>query len=321
MITTERQTPSAYSNESRDYQLFGHLFDFIFNNAKINIDSMLNYPLSKNTDKRFLDLIVRTLGFFTKHEYSYKDLLSVASAFKEMMRIKGTIESIRIAVTVLLYAQGLDTTVYVFPNEYNTEIYIPVRLDDKTILEDILDYILPAGITYSIFSVNLSENNMNEEIQFQDTMHKTMLTTAQISTRLSITEDGGVVGSTSTFENGIIVTGLPDERTSTEEKPKVVAKIKATDYVGEQTYQREMYIKNNTSIDVSGDDFWGSYEGWVSDYCSPTGVQEIVDELNIDYHYVVDMRVRVDRENILQEINTFKEGIIIGNIKLTENGD
>lgn len=321
MITTERQTPSAYSNESRDYQLFGHLFDFIFNNAKINIDSMLNYPLSKNTDKRFLDLVVRTLGFFTKHEYSYKDLLSVASAFKEMMRIKGTIESIRIAVTVLLYAQGLDTTVYVFPNEYNTEIYIPVRLDDKTILEDILDYILPAGITYSIFSVNLSENSMNEEIQFQDTMHKTMLTTAQISTRLSITEDGSVVGSTSSFENGIVVTGLPDERTNTEERPQVVAKLTMTDHVGDTTYTRSAYVANNTTIDVSSDKFWGTYDGWVEDYCNPTGEQTVVDNLSIDYYYKVDMRMRLDKENIMEKMNTFEKGIVIGDIKLTEDGE
>ena len=321
MITTERQTPSAYSNESRDYQLFGHLFDFIFNNAKINTDSMLNYPLSKNTDKRFLDLIVRTLGFFTKHEYAYKDLLSVASAFKEMMRIKGTIESIRIAVTVLLYAQGLDTTVYVFPNEYNTEIYIPVRLDDKTILEDILDYILPAGITYSIFSVNLSENNMNEEIQFQDTMHKTMLTTAQISTRLSITEDGSVVGSTSSFENGIVVTGVPDERTSTEERPQVTATVNMTDHVGDNTYHRSATIPNNISINPNDDYFWKEYDRWVKDYCKPSEEQQVVNSINIDYYYKVDMRMRLNEENIMEKMNTFEKGIIIGDIKLTEDGE
>lgn len=108
---------------------------------------------TERTDSNIIALLVNTLGFETKHEYAIKDLVYVASSFSEMLRKKGSLESIELAIKTLLNAQKISSNVIEKFYEYDSEkkellIRIPSDMVDLVLLDDILDYILPAGVIY-----------------------------------------------------------------------------------------------------------------------------------------------------------------------------
>ena len=168
MIKTSLYTPEYYNTNSRDFQLFGYLYDSIFNYAKTNASMIYNIPLSKDIDRSLLDLTIRTLGFEPKHEYSLNTLYALCWSFKDIMKVKGTKKAIEMLIQMLLKAQNYylsekDRETYsvdIHPNlseiktgniaEYTVNIKIPDRLRDRILIDDMLDYILPAGFTYSI---------------------------------------------------------------------------------------------------------------------------------------------------------------------------
>ena len=166
MIKTQYQVPSNYSNDSRDFQLFGHLYDVVFNDAKMKAHLMLNNPLSKNTDKKLLELAARTLGFIPKHDYDDKNLYNICSAFKEIIKYKGTKKGIKIAIQALLNAQGLNGDNYVVEEDEidsnYLKIIIPGKTQDIILLEDIMEYILPVGCIYSITNYDIGETYITE---------------------------------------------------------------------------------------------------------------------------------------------------------------
>lgn len=166
MITTKGLVPEIYYNDSRDFQFIGRLFEVAFNHVKTSVDTILNNPFSRNIDNKLLDLVAKTVGFETKHKYNVDDLKVICSCFKEIVKNKGSKKAIDILVRSLLKAQNIKSDYRIeIVNESLSEdeeqhsviIIVPPELKDRVLVEDVLDYILPAGYNYRIISASVTD--------------------------------------------------------------------------------------------------------------------------------------------------------------------
>ena len=166
MIKLQDLTPSVYYEQSRDFQFIGRLYDIVLNYVKTNADNLYTLPIGKNMDEKLLNLLAFTLGFQSKHHYNSKQLLAICSVLPLILKHKGSLNAILIAVNSILYAEGINQALDYEFKDNNLILYLSPDLSDLTLLKDIMVYILPAGIGC----------DMIKEIQSVNTI-KTILTT------------------------------------------------------------------------------------------------------------------------------------------------
>ena len=163
MIRTQDLTPSIYYKESRDFQLFGRLYDIVFNYVKTNVDLMENFPINAHTDSKLIELLARTLGFNNKLNYRNDDLNAICNVFISLMRDKGSLRSIKSLVRTILNVSDINKNHLVSRNTASKypliEIHVPdvVSNSEIKLLEDVLEYILPIGVCYDIKTTKVSE--------------------------------------------------------------------------------------------------------------------------------------------------------------------
>ena len=58
-------------------------------------------------DEKLLNLLAFTLGFQSKHHYNSKQLLAICSVLPLILKHKGSLNAILIAVNSILYAEGI----------------------------------------------------------------------------------------------------------------------------------------------------------------------------------------------------------------------
>ena len=150
LIKFQDLTPEVYYKRSRDFQYIGRLFDLVLNNAKMNTDIISSLPLNPDMDPRLLDLLALTLGFKSKHEYNTKQLAALCSIFPFVLRNKGSKLAIETACNALLNAEGITKEASVEVSSQTVSIFLPSGLSDLNLLKDLLNYILPAGMSCSI---------------------------------------------------------------------------------------------------------------------------------------------------------------------------
>ena len=154
MIKLQDYTPEVYYRESRDFQFIGRLYDLVLNYVKTNADLIYSLPLSDNSDNQFIDLMAMTLGFHAKHKYTSQQLKAICFVLSEIIRNKGTIKALTIACDAIFHAEGIQGRFeYELPdkdNNTNIIIYLPQELSDTTLLNDLFEYILPAGMSCQI---------------------------------------------------------------------------------------------------------------------------------------------------------------------------
>ena len=202
MIRTYQQTPGVYSEESRDYQLFGHLFDLAFNDSKASIDSMENNVVNRFIDKRLLPLVAMTLGYNIKHNYDDDNLYFLCTSFKYILRHKGTKKALEEGIRLLLRAQGLsDDCQIIITNtsgnefhQYTIDIYVSDRLKDLVLFKDLLEYILPTGYVYSIHKGFSTKNKIKTEISGVDSVKAKGLKSSETMINNDLTSGGNVIG-------------------------------------------------------------------------------------------------------------------------------
>ena len=175
MIKLENMTPEVYYKQSRDFQFIGRLYDIVLNSVKTNIDVINNLPINNSLDNGLSDLLTLTLGFKSKHNYSTQQLLALGTAFSIILREKGTKKAIQTAIGVLLNAEGIiddlrnfDDYLYVDMTNYNIDIYISSKLSDFSLLNDMLEYILPAGMTYRLIKGLHKKFTVWTEVELED---------------------------------------------------------------------------------------------------------------------------------------------------------
>lgn len=213
MIITSNLTPSVYSEESRDYQLFGHLFDLVFNSSKMYIESMNNIKFNKFVDRRLLELIADTLGFNIRHKYDDNNLYFVCKSFKELIRNKGTKKSIENAILLLLRAQGLsdEMSINIVNNsddeteQYTIHIYVSERIKDLVLFKNLLEYILPTGYVYAIHKGTLDKSTVRSENYTKSIVNSFGKKASELSTRYKIKINDNVKGTVACNSEIIIV--------------------------------------------------------------------------------------------------------------------
>ncbi len=193
MIDLLKFSPYTYGSRSRDYQAIARAENGVYNFAKMSTDSMANSMLYENTDDRLLELLAKTLGFEAKHNYSAPTLRGICSAFKTICKHKGTKTSIEEAVRVLLRSQNLDIDYYVEVNQENREIEIFLAYPDSdtinlTVIDDILEYILPVGYVYVIYTSGVNRKFATEEIIVSNKADKEMVSDFELD-KVTYSED------------------------------------------------------------------------------------------------------------------------------------
>lgn len=171
MIKLKNLTPEVYYKQSRDFQLLGRLFDVVLNSVKTEADLIYNIPLSDGSNEKLLDLMALTLGFKPSSKYNTKQLAAICKVFPEIIKNKGSIKSIVIACNALFNAEGAEQALdYDFKGESHTELnlYIPQEFGDITILNDLLSYILPAGMSCNIIREYIIRKTAFTEIGIKD---------------------------------------------------------------------------------------------------------------------------------------------------------
>jgi hypothetical protein len=171
MIKLKDYTPEIYYKESRDFQLLGRLYDLVLNSVKTEADLLYNLPLSTNSNEKLLDLLALTLGFKPKHQYNASQLRAVCSVFPDILKHKGSIKAIKIACEALFHSMDISQSLtYDFTGEDNTKLnlYISQEFGDITILNDLLSYVLPAGMSCNIIREFQILNDSNTNIGITD---------------------------------------------------------------------------------------------------------------------------------------------------------
>ena len=171
MIKVRDLVPEVYYNESRDFQTIGRVYEAIFNYLKTNADLMASLPISGGSDWHMLNLMATTLGFQGRREYDNDELRALCMSLIPILRLKGSKSSVVLAVNTMLNAHGIDEvpTILVDPEDnFNYLIYISERLTDTTLLEDLMDYILPAGFTYRLIDAKAGKTYQGAEVGYSD---------------------------------------------------------------------------------------------------------------------------------------------------------
>ncbi len=153
MIKLQNYTPDVYYNESRDFQFIGRLYDIVLNYVKTNVDLLYNLPLSDDMDDQFVGLLGLTLGFKPKHKYTSKHLKAICSVLAQIMRYKGTVKAVTLACNAIFNSEGIVEDGECIIEGTTLNIYFPAKFSDNNLLTDLLDYILPAGMSVNIIKV------------------------------------------------------------------------------------------------------------------------------------------------------------------------
>lgn len=159
MIRLQKYTPEVYYERSRDFQFIGRLYDVVLNSVKTNAD-MIRYglPFNPQSPQELLSLMTLTLGFKPKHYYSREQLLAICSVFSEILRNKGNIKAIQLIGEVILKTEGIVGNVACML-QYDPalqrdlpvlRIIVPEKLAEIALFYDLLEYVVPLGVTIEI---------------------------------------------------------------------------------------------------------------------------------------------------------------------------
>lgn len=186
MIKLQNLTPEIYYQHSRDFQFIGRLYDIILNNTKTNVDLLYNLPFNDNVNIKVLDLLAYTLGFTAYHNYNIIQLKALCSSFVEILKYKGSLKSIELACILLSSAEGLTDTPFIrWENNniqsFTLEIHVSPALSNISLLRDLLDYILPAGISYNIIKQVNVISTATTKLQVENNVNYSLLLSTDVA--------------------------------------------------------------------------------------------------------------------------------------------
>ena len=165
MLQVKNFVPTVYYNESRDFQLLGRLYDILFNSVKTHADLLYQLPFSSSSADELLELWALTLGLKPNNNFNTNQLRAICAVFPTLLRTKGSIAAIKTACKALFYAEGNTSDVLISEqrdsqgNLTGIQIFVPTTLHSVTLLQHLLDYILPAGLSCSIISSYVTDES------------------------------------------------------------------------------------------------------------------------------------------------------------------
>lgn len=216
MITLQNYTPEIYYKESRDFQFIGRLFDLVLNDLKTNTDLLKHIPLSTDSDEKLLELLALTLGFKPRHQYNAKQLKAVCSVFVEILRNKGSIKALKIACEALFNSMDIDQAFdYNFTegkDKTELNLYISSEFEDIAILNDLLLYVLPAGMSCNIIKELQIVTDSNTNIGIKNTATWHVLGQANYSQLPQLTDTNETNLATNTIKTSDAIKALMSEK-------------------------------------------------------------------------------------------------------------
>lgn len=165
MINIKNIVPEVYTNTSRDFQLLQKIYSVVLNYCLNSSRNISKNPISEYSDKRLVDLMCSTLGFKTLHEYNNDELFQICKIFIKSLKNKGNINSIKLIVNTLCNLNSIAEDVVIefdIFDQYCLNIYLSSSFNNTTLLEDLLNYILPNGLTYRIYSQPLVSQSFTQ---------------------------------------------------------------------------------------------------------------------------------------------------------------
>ena len=196
MINFYNQVPSVYTSASRDFQYLSWLINIVLNSVKHNIDYMYNLP-SIGGNPKLTELLAMTLGFKVKRNYDEKQLMALAAVLPSILKYKGTEKAINMAATALVKAGGSLGEANVDINGTEVIVTLPRDLVDVTLFLDLLDYILPAGMTCRISRENIESRDISDiQVKYSDALN---LIVADDLSWKSVGDDSQSTGLSSLF--------------------------------------------------------------------------------------------------------------------------
>lgn len=152
LFRLQDNTPEAYTNESRDFQLFLRLYDCVNNGTKFYIDSILDSVDTKTIDSSLLSLLKTKLGFFNNTEFSERDLRYILRGFPYLIKDKGSKKAVDDAVYIFMNAKGISVPHKIDVDNALHVIHVDIEsaLEDTKMLDAMLSFVVPTGYTYDI---------------------------------------------------------------------------------------------------------------------------------------------------------------------------
>ena len=171
MIKFANQVPSVYPSASRDFQYLCWLIDIVLNSVKHNVDDIYSLPESVS-DRQLTELLATTLGFKVKRNYDQAQLRAIAIVLPRIMKYKGTKTAIDIAGQALLAASGASSK-YKSEIRDDCELYVtfPETLVDISLFNDLLVYILPAGMTCHIERTERGDASLKTSFDYDEILN------------------------------------------------------------------------------------------------------------------------------------------------------
>jgi len=154
MIDIYQSTPKAYYNGSRDFQALARVLEMLSNFGKVGAELISNTVFG-GIDPTMLTLLSRTLGFESNHHYNESEFKALCSSFVDIMRWKGSRKALEKSVEMFMMANQLPGEYDIYPistpsglDRTTWEVRLPAEARNVTLLNDVLSYVLPAGVSY-----------------------------------------------------------------------------------------------------------------------------------------------------------------------------
>ena len=278
MINFCNQVPSIYPSASRDFQYMSWLVNIVLNSVKHNVDDMYNLP-DIGGDPKLTELLALTLGFKVKRNYDKKQLMALVSVLPHILKYKGTEKAIMTAANALIMASGSlgEPDVEIIGTE--VVVTLPNDLIDITLFLDLLDYILPAGMTCHIQRKNEKHRAIdNIQLRHKDVLR--LLLADDLAWKNNNTKNIGLSGLYE-LENTAIVLGKAATNTIAAgglTSVNVIANVSKITMENPSTWS---FIKQGNGVKImSATGKYLAHRAKFDDDSQPVPYVELVSELN-----------------------------------------
>lgn len=159
MFKLEDKVPQYYLNESRDFQFLIRLLDSTNMSVREDIACVVNLNDARSVKNNLLDLLAKKVGFFTRKHIDDNVLRNIVSAFRTAVNNKGTETGIKQAAIAILKAENTVEKPFITTtmeneeephNSYKIIVYTPINIINTVALREFLNYVVPAGFSYTI---------------------------------------------------------------------------------------------------------------------------------------------------------------------------
>ena len=178
MFRFEDNVAKYLVNESRDFQLMTRIYDILYMGQRFSVKTMQELNNPSKCKSTILHLLANKVGFFTDKYIHENALRSIVSAFRSVLKKKGTLYGVLQAVVAVLKVENtLDPPVIVYTDHIgnstayelnedvlevsgtfvspmyqcnNISIKTSIRIQNVVALEEFLRYVVPFGYTVTI---------------------------------------------------------------------------------------------------------------------------------------------------------------------------